>query len=70
MIVALTAKATWHIGKFLTELKAQATKTVGQIDQMATNHFPHMEASLSGQDTTLASIDSSLKTLVQLQSKS
>jgi len=70
VIVALIVKATWHIGRFLSDLQAQATKTVAQIDTMATNHFPHMEASLTGQDKTLASIDSSLKTLVQLQSKS
>jgi len=69
-LLAVAVKATWHFTKWLTDTKTTLNKTVTQIDAMAVNHFPHMEESLSGQDKTLASIDASLKTLVQLQSKS
>lgn len=76
VIVGFVGKAAWSISKFLTELKDKATKTVGQIDLLATNHFPHMEASLSNQDKVLgeiakssASTATSLATLVALQGK-
>lgn len=47
----------WKASKWLEHFTTQIKQTVGQIDNMATNHFPHMEASLAKQDTLLASID-------------
>lgn len=62
----------WKASALVTEIKHTITKTFGQIDTMATNHFPHMEASLTRQDTILAnqttvlkSMDDSMKTLVE-----
>jgi hypothetical protein len=46
-------------------LAEQATKTVGQIDKMATNCFPTMEASLKTQDGLLHSMDASLRTIAE-----
>lgn len=61
----------WKASKVFTDIKHAITRTFGQIDTMATNHFPHMEASLLKQDnilasqtTLLTSVDSSLKHLV------
>ena len=72
----IALKASWAVAKFVNEAKAQVQKTVTQIDLLATNHFPHMEASLTKQDGILekmgdgvTSIDSSLKTLVAVMSK-
>lgn len=56
--------AAWKIATFFTAAKAQVTKTVTQIDSMATNHFPHMEASLTRQDTFLSNIDKNIQRLV------
>lgn len=50
----------WQVGRFFSKLTTQVTKTVTQIDQMATNHFPHMEASLGRQDLYLESIDKNI----------
>ena len=50
----------WQVGGYFKELTAKAKKTVDQIDAMATNHFPHMEASLAKQDTYLESIDKNI----------
>ena len=62
----------WRASKWVTETTAIATKAVGQIDTLATNHFPHMEESLRNQDEliksvdgSLKSVDSSLKTIVE-----
>lgn len=54
----------WMVSKYFERITAQASKTITQIDSMATNHFPHMEASLMKQDGLLHSVDQSLKTLV------
>lgn len=51
----------WKVGTTFTELKNATIKTVGQIDHMATNHFPHMEASLTKQDALLESMNSNLQ---------
>jgi hypothetical protein len=51
----------WQAGNYFRGLKAQVTKTVGQIDEMATNHFPHMETSLGKQDVYLDSIDKNIQ---------
>lgn len=47
----------WQVGGYFKGLTSQVGKTITQIDQMATNHFPHMEASLTKQDVYLESID-------------
>ena len=51
----------WRVAAFFTEAKHQVTKTVTQIDQLATNHFPHMESSLLKQDTYLENMDKNLQ---------
>jgi hypothetical protein len=53
----------WKVSKYFEKASRQIVKTVSQIDSMATNHFPHMEASLSNQDGLLHSMDTSLKTI-------
>ena len=53
----------WKASAWFTTLAEQATKTVGQIDKMATNCFPTMEASLKTQDGLLHSMDASLRTI-------
>jgi hypothetical protein len=58
----------WKFTRLFTSVQGQATKAATQIDQMATNHFVHMEASLKNQDNLLHSMDGSLKTLVERQS--
>ena len=75
-IVWFVGRAAWTVAKTFAELKEKAIKTVGQIDTLATNHFPHMEASLMNQDKVLgeiakssASTASSLSILVALQGK-
>jgi hypothetical protein len=55
----------WKVSKYFDRASKQIVKTVGQIDLMATNHFPHMESSLSTHDTLLHSMDLSLKTIVE-----
>lgn len=50
----------WKVSSAFTKLSTRATKTVNQIDQMATNHFPHMEASLANQDVLLQNIDKNI----------
>lgn len=51
----------WQAGNFFRSLKTQVNTTVTQINEMATNHFPHMEASLAKQDVYLASIDRNIE---------
>lgn len=51
----------WKASKYFERLTTQATKTVSQIDSMATNHFPHMEASLATQDRLMESMNDNLK---------
>lgn len=43
----------WKAGQFFSQAKTQVTKTVGQIDTMATNHFPHMERSIITMDKNI-----------------
>lgn len=50
----------WRVGKAFSDVSNHFTKAVGQIDEMATNHFPHMEASLARQDGYLESIDKNI----------
>jgi hypothetical protein len=54
----------WKASKWITEVTQVATKTVAQIDKMATNCFPTMQESLKTQDGLMHSMDQSLKTLV------
>lgn len=51
----------WKVGKYFERGVTQITKTVTQIDQMATNHFPHMETSLLKQDGLLESMDRNIQ---------
>jgi hypothetical protein len=51
----------WKVSRFVTRLEGRAVAAETHIVTMATNHFPHMEASLANQDTLLKSIDGSLK---------
>jgi hypothetical protein len=53
----------WKVSKYFDRASHQIVKTITQIDTMATNHFPHMEESLSKQDTLMESMDKSLKTI-------
>lgn len=51
----------WQVRGYFEKIQAKISSTVIQIDQMATNHFPHMEASLAKQDTLLVSIDKNIE---------
>jgi hypothetical protein len=53
----------WQVARFFEKISNQASKTIGQIDTLATNHFPHMEASLLNQDRLMHSMDKSLRKL-------
>jgi hypothetical protein len=53
----------WKVSKYFDRAAHQITKTIGQIDTLSTNHFPHMEASLQTQDVLLQSMNESLKTI-------
>lgn len=52
-IVGIVAKVAWSASKWISETKAQINTTVGQINTMATNHFPHMERSLLNMDKNI-----------------
>lgn len=52
-IVFLVGKATWVTAKFFTETKQKVDTTIGQINTMATNHFPHMERALLNMDKNI-----------------
>jgi hypothetical protein len=53
----------WKLSSFFADMKSQTTKTISQIDTLATNHFPHLQESAHRQDALLQSMDGSLKTL-------
>ena len=53
----------WGVGRAVSNAINQLTKAFGQIDHMATNHFPHMEQSLARQDVYLESIDKNIARL-------
>jgi hypothetical protein len=53
----------WKVSKYFERITSQASKTIGQIDTLATNHMPHVEASLALQDGIMRSMDTSLKTI-------
>jgi hypothetical protein len=53
----------WQVSKYFDRLTKQASKTVEQIDTLATNHFPHMQESLIRQDALLGSMNENLKTI-------
>jgi hypothetical protein len=44
----------WKASKAVTKFTDRVEKTTGQIDAMATNHFPHMEQYLLEIKTILA----------------
>lgn len=52
-IVFLIGKTAWVTAKFFTETKAKVDTTIGQINTMATNHFPHMEKALLNMDKNI-----------------
>lgn len=33
----------WRVGKAFSDVSSHFTRAVGQIDQMATNHMPHVQ---------------------------
>lgn len=53
--------AAWKVAAAFQKFIDRIEKTTGQIDNMASNHFPHMEASLTKQDGLLTTMDASLK---------
>ena len=55
----------WKVGGYFRQTSEQISKTITQIDTLATNHMPHMEASLRNQDELLHSMDGSLKTIAE-----
>jgi hypothetical protein len=55
--------ACWQVSKYVDRVTRQATRTVEQVDKMATNCFPTMQASLQTQDALLHSMDVNLKTI-------
>jgi hypothetical protein len=55
----------WQVSKYVDRVTKQASLTVEQINLLATNHAPHMEASLQNQDGLLHSMDQSLKTIAE-----
>lgn len=55
----------WKASSWFSQLTAQATKTVGQIDKMAVNCFPTMQRSLENQDGLMHSMDQSLKLIAE-----
>ena len=55
----------WKAARYLDRVTAIAVKTVEQIDKMATNCFPTMQASLQNQDTLLHGMATSLKEIAQ-----
>ena len=59
----------WKTMRFLQAVETQFTRTVGQIDTLATNHFPHMQESLQNQDRLMKSMDESLKQIAAQTSK-
>jgi hypothetical protein len=54
----------WKGARLLTQVEERAIQAEQHINTLATNHFPHMEASLANQDNLLKSMDGSLKTMV------
>jgi hypothetical protein len=50
----------WRVSCWVTKLTTTATKTIEQIDTLATNHMPHVEDSLANQDRLMASMDAHL----------
>lgn len=55
----------WKAGNLFQTFVNTLEKTIGQIDKMATNHFPHMEESLAKQDGLLLGMSESLKAIVR-----
>jgi hypothetical protein len=55
----------WRVATYFERLSTKAKNTIGQIDTLATNHFPHMQESLQKQDGLLQTMNESLKTIAQ-----
>ncbi len=56
-LLGVGVRVAWKVSKYFEHATTVATKAADQINTLATNHFPHMEASLSRQDVLLTSID-------------
>ena len=52
--------AGWKVSTWVTEFKSRATQVEDHVNNMAQNHFPHMEESLAKQDRYLESIDKNI----------
>ena len=59
----------WRTSRFFTKLSERAMTAENHINTLATNHFPHMEASLANQDVLLKSMDESLKRIAGARRK-
>jgi hypothetical protein len=55
--------AVWRVTRFFTIVEGRVLNAEDHVVNMATNHFPHMEASLQNQDVLLKSMDGSLKAI-------
>jgi hypothetical protein len=55
----------WRVSRWVTQIQSAANKTITQIDTLATNHFPHMEASLSKQDNLLVEMNGHLAKIAE-----
>ena len=55
----------WRVSRWVTQLTAVGTKTIDQINTLATNHMPHVEASLANQDKLMASMDAHLAKIAE-----
>lgn len=55
----------WKAGNQFRKFINQIDKTTGQINTMATNHFPHMEQSLLNQDRLMEDMAASLKQIAE-----
>jgi hypothetical protein len=60
----------WKIAGHIQRVQSRVEKTFDQVDgvakqvnNLATNHFPHMQASLEKQDGLLHSMDGSLRSI-------
>ena len=55
----------WRVSRWVTQLTTVGTKTIDQINTLATNHMPHVEASLANQDKLMASMDAHLAKIAE-----
>ena len=51
----------WKVSRFITKAESRVLTAEQQLNTLATNHFPHMEASLKNQDGLMHEMNESLK---------